>query len=452
MVVHHTSVAVWKMELTVDQVLMLAPDASSAASGKKLSKPGPWKNLGRTTAAVWGECQGSAVYQVRVDLSAFGYKCSCPSRKLPCKHVLGLLLLASGAPGSLREAEPPEWVSQWLSARVARGQKAETKQAEASKAADPAAQAKRVEQRHQRICEGLDRLDLWLNDLVRNGLAGLELQPPSFWEKQARRLVDAQAPGLAARMRHIGELPGSRPEWPQHVLQELGRLALLTHAYRRVDQFDPGLQAEVRQLVGWTIRQEELGEIGETVADEWLILGQTAEPEERVTVQRNWLLGARTGRTALVLQFSSAGQPYPESIVPGLRQEADLVFWPGADPQRARFAARRGESRRIEDALPGAATIEKFLDRCADVLSRQPWLDRTLCVLRDVVPISRGGAPWLIRDRAGGALPLAPRGQWKLLALCGGAPVDLAAEWNGESLAPLGVLADGAYHLLGVDD
>ena len=439
------------MELTVEQVLALAPDAGSAANGRKLGKPGPWKNVGQTAATLWGECQGSAVYQVRVDVSAFGYKCSCPSRKLPCKHVLGLLLLVVGSPASVPEGEPPEWVHQWLSNRAARAQKSEAKQ-ETGKAPDAAAQAKRAEQRQKRIGEGIDRLDLWLSDLVRNGLAGLELQPPSFWEEQARRLVDAQAPGLAARFRSLGELPGSRPDWPMRVLQDLGRLALLTHAYRRLGQLDPALQSDVRQLVGWTVRQEDLAQLGETVRDEWLIVGQSVEAEDRVTVQRNWLVGAKTARTALVLQFSAAGQPYPEAIMPGTRQDADLVFWPGAYPQRARFGQRHGPVSSIAASLPGPPAIEEFLDEYAAALARQPWLDRTVCVLRDVVPVPHDSARWQIRDRTDRALPLAARAHWKLLAVSGGQPVDLAAEWNGESLLPLGTFAEGAYHLLGAEE
>jgi uncharacterized Zn finger protein len=40
---------------------------------------------------------GKGLYQIRVDLGEFAYNCTCPSRKLPCKHVLGhqgLLVLA----------------------------------------------------------------------------------------------------------------------------------------------------------------------------------------------------------------------------------------------------------------------------------------------------------------------------------------------------------------------
>jgi hypothetical protein len=32
-------------------------------------------------------------YQVRADIVDVAYKCSCPSRKLPCKHTLALMLM-----------------------------------------------------------------------------------------------------------------------------------------------------------------------------------------------------------------------------------------------------------------------------------------------------------------------------------------------------------------------
>ena len=111
------------MNLTVDQVLALAPDAAAAAAGRKLASVKPWRGLGRSPAALWGECQGSALYQVRVDLADLTIKCSCPSRKFPCKHGLGLLLLASGAPAAVPEAEPPEWVSDWLARRATTAEK-----------------------------------------------------------------------------------------------------------------------------------------------------------------------------------------------------------------------------------------------------------------------------------------------------------------------------------------
>src|SRR5262249_26770136 len=124
------------MNLTADQIAGLAPDASSVAAGKKLGKESSWTTLGRNGQALWGECQGSALYQVRVELGEWANKCTCPSRKLPCKHVLGLLFLAAATPAAVADTEPPVWVTDWLSKRQARVAQRQEKKAKAGKPVD----------------------------------------------------------------------------------------------------------------------------------------------------------------------------------------------------------------------------------------------------------------------------------------------------------------------------
>ena len=102
------------MNLTADQVLALAPDPGAASAARKLGVPRPWSDLGRSDRAIWGKCQGSAVYTVQVDLADMATQCSCPSRKFPCKHALGLLLLAATSGSSFAALPHPEWVSEWL--------------------------------------------------------------------------------------------------------------------------------------------------------------------------------------------------------------------------------------------------------------------------------------------------------------------------------------------------
>jgi hypothetical protein len=346
------------------------------------------------------------------------------------------------------ETEAPVWVSDWLTKRQARSAQRQEKQASAGKPADPVAQAKRAEQRQERVLDGLERLDLWINDLLRNGLAGLEQQAVSFWEAPVKRLIDAQMPALASRLRRLGQIPGSSRDWPEKLLGHLGRVALLSHSYRRMEALTPALQADVRQLLGWTIPQEELLAQAERVADHWLVLGQTVDDEERVRVQKSWLLGRSTRRAALVLQFWVGGQAPAETIVPGTEVDGDLVFWPSAYPQRARFADRRGETVRITDAWPASPTIENVLDQFSRALAVQPWLEQFLCVLRNVTPLPRPQAAWLVRDQQGQVLPLRLGEHWKLLALSGGQPLDLAGEWNGEALLPLGTAVAGRYYRL----
>jgi len=109
------------MSLSLEQVLALAPDAGSAAAGERLGTPAAWQNLGGNDDAYWGECRGGELYQVRVARVDLAARCTCPSRKVPCKHALGLLVLAATMPTALTATEPPEWVMEWL---VRRGEEA----------------------------------------------------------------------------------------------------------------------------------------------------------------------------------------------------------------------------------------------------------------------------------------------------------------------------------------
>jgi hypothetical protein len=430
--------------ITPEQALALAPDSSSATAGKKLATLKNWKNLGRAATALWGECQGSALYQVRVDLNGMAVRCSCPSRKLPCKHGLGLILLSINDSSALPEAEPPEWVASWLAKRSA--PKDETPKATAVSPEKAAAQAaKTAAKREKGVSDGLDTLDLWLTDLVRNGMGALEGQPTSFWEAQAARMTDAKAPGVAGRLRRMGGIPGASDDWPVKLLGELGRLSLLIQAYRRQDALDETLREDVRQLIGWSLSQDELAARGEHVSDRWTVLGQWVDNQDRGLEQRTWLQGAQTGRQALVLQYSFANQPFPESYIPGSSFDAELHFYPGGYPLRARVAERKGEPVASHERLPGCETIEAFLMKRAEAVSRQPWLDRLACVLRDVKPVCASADSWWIRDQSGMALPLEGSDNWRLLALSGGNPVDLIGEWDGETLLPLGMIAEGIY-------
>jgi hypothetical protein len=434
------------MHLSIEQVTALAPDSGSVAAGKKLMGLKSWPELGRSDGALWGKCQGSAVYQVRVDLANMGYSCSCPSRKFPCKHVLGLMMLAASSLDAVAVGPVPEWVDEWLAKRRARDEKKADEATKPAKPVDEKAQQRRAEQRESRVQEGLERLDLWMKDLVRTGLAAVEGKPAAFWDEQAKRLVDAQAPGLASRIARLATIPGAGRDWPERLVSELGRTSLLLRAWERIGELDPALQSDVRQAIGWNVSQTELEAAGEPVQDVWAVIGQWTDDDGRLRTQRSWVVGRESGRMALVLQFAAGPQPFGESIVAGSEQRATLVFHPGAAGQRARFGAREGEVKAVTERLPGCDAIELFLEGASEALARNPWLSAFGCVLRDVT-LAPGDDAWHVVDSTGKALPLQGRAHWTSLAITGGQRFDLTGEWDGQRLRPLGLMVEGQYRL-----
>ena len=94
--------AAWNTET----VLALAPDPASAKAGRGLATPPKWSGLGTSEGLIWGECQGSGAtpYQTKVDPAGPAFSCSCPSRKFPCKHAIGLMLVWASGPTLFVEA------------------------------------------------------------------------------------------------------------------------------------------------------------------------------------------------------------------------------------------------------------------------------------------------------------------------------------------------------------
>jgi hypothetical protein len=442
------------MAWTSEQILALAPDASSAKSGKDLGTPRKWVSLGNDDRAAWGLCQGSGKdpYQTRIDLSEPAFKCSCPSRKFPCKHSLGLFLILAQQPKAFTETKRPAWVEEWFATRQERAEKkAEKKETEAERESDPAVQAKRAAEqvkrakaREDKVAAGIDELDRFSRDCVRQGFAVLTGKPFSFWESLAARLVDAQAPGLARLVREIGGIPSSGEGWQERLLEQLAKLYLLIEGYKHIDRLPAQTQADVRALVGFPVSQEEVL-AGHGDRDHWSILSQRVTDEDRLKVQRSWLWGKKYRRAALVLQFAHASQPLDVSIVPGTTLDAEIAWFPSAAPMRGLIKTRH-ESPQPLSGMAGYADISSALAAYAAGLQSYPWLERFPMALENVTPLHTSGR-WKVTDREGRQLPFSsPRGEgWRLLALSGGAPLQLFSEWDGQHLLPLAAWAEERY-------
>lgn len=126
------------MALTLDKIETLAPDQASLAAARKLLKAASWPGLFADSAGqVWGECQGSGStpYRVAVQTEDLGYKCTCPSRKFPCKHCLALMWMRAEGKTVFAEAAPPEGVTDWMRRRRSGGGRAQDPEIDTEKQA-----------------------------------------------------------------------------------------------------------------------------------------------------------------------------------------------------------------------------------------------------------------------------------------------------------------------------
>jgi hypothetical protein len=436
---------------TADQVLALAPDAASRKAGSKLGAAGPWSEAGSSDeGTVWGLCKGSGSkpYQTVVDIAdAAGpaYKCSCPSRKFPCKHALGLLLLWAGEDGAVPSGQAPDWAEEWLAGRRKRTEEKRAAGASGSPAAaDPEAARRRAERRAERITAGAGELEQRLTDLLRTGLASAEQAGYGLWEETAARMVDAQAPGLAARARELGAIPSSGPGWPVRLLEECALLHLLDQAWLRRERLPDDLAATVRSRIGLPASAD-----GPPVRDHWLVLAQYDTADPKLTTRRIWLYGTESGRTSLLLSYG-AGRPRPRVgaaggtgpggggvRVPGrgqLRAALGEQFAPPSPDDGTAAGGDDGSGRR--GALRGGATARPVAGfGPGDAGPGRTHPGRRL--------LATGGR------RHGLGAPPHPTarsrpGLWRLVALSGGAPVKVFGELGHRGFTPLTAWPEGA--------
>ena len=443
--------------LNSEQILALAPDAASAKAGSQLSAPGKWGGLGFTGDAMWGECQGSGKlpYRTQIDLEELAFKCSCPSRKFPCKHGLGLYLLHAAQPTLFGGDDTPQWVADWLAGRRGRREKKEEKAKAASlpeEAAALAAQArKREDKREQNITNGLTELRTWLEDLARDGLATVRERGPAFWDTIAARMVDAQAGALGTRLRRASGLcfQSTNPSWEAQLGSELATLYMLTEAYARLDQLPAPLQADVRSLVGWAVPQEEIL-AQPSVQDRWQVLAQYTGEEGRIRARSTWLRGACTGRWALLLHYAAGGQGFDVPLSPATQFDGSLCFYPGAWPLRALIKEQAGLGA-IDAAAAAAPLLDAALEDYANALALHPFLERYPLLLAGVIPDSVDRTRLFTADGRQLALHPAFRHALYLLALSGGHPVTIVGEWDGRHLLPLAVWHAGRLYNIETD-
>lgn len=414
-------------------MLGLAPDAAAAKAAGGVAEPAKWAGAGCDDEAAWGECRGSgkSVYRACVDLTEPAFRCSCPSRKIPCKHVLGLLLL--WAEGTVEAGARPAWAAEWTQERRERAERSARRRAAAGEGEGRGRDPKTAERREQRVDDGLAELDRWLRDQVAHGLAQAEKAPYRLWDDAARRLVDAQAGGLAGQVRGLAAIPRT-PGWPDRLLEEYALLRLLVRAHRRRGELSEELRETVRSRIGFTVPQEEVAARGERVRDRWCVTGSRDTAQDMLTTRRVWLRGRESGRAALVLSFAAPGSALDASLVVGTDVDAELAFYPGAQPLRALVAERFGAA--VPGTPPGTS-VKEFLDEHAAALARDPWLDRWPATLAGARLARGDGDDLYAIDDAGDALPLRMGDPWRLLALSGGGPVTLSGEWSPRGLRPL---------------
>lgn len=416
------------------QLLNLAPDVRTLEEARRLFFARGWALLAGDGQWLWGEyvTRDNVRYLPAVRLQPAAFRCTCKAPRRPCKHALALVLLFMNADDRWQTGlTPPEAL---LKPEAAGAPKREVAVSDASR-----------EKRLQLMDEGVEELEKWLLDLVRQGLAGLETQPPAFWQQVAARMTDFK---LGSIGRRISALPQyfARPDWPDRLLAELGALYLFVRAWRRRQELDAPRRDELLQLAGFNLKKEEVLQAQPPLRDHWLVMGQLTGQEDRLTYRRVWLRGEKSGRMALLLDYSFGNEGFAEHWITGSALQGELSFYPGSYPLRAALRQFQASSRAYEE-LGGYSGADDMLSGYATALAANPWLPQLPALLQSVVVVWQAESGRFVAvDEQGRYLPLAPADEakgWQLAALGAGRPIWLFGEYEDGALRPLSAVYEG---------
>jgi hypothetical protein len=454
-------VAICGVAIELKAIEQLATDQASLKAAAGLAKPAKWSGIGTSPdgALIWGECAGSGAnpYRVMADLRDLGNKCTCPSRKFPCKHVLGLMWLNAESIVPFPPADTPPWVGDWLArrrtggaAKTASVKPAATEKdlraaqhAEPETAADPAevarreaAAATRADSTERAIRDSLDALEQWIGDQLSSGLSTFIEQATARCRRIAARLVDGKAAALAGR---IDELPSrllSLPvgDRPRGAAVELGKLVLLARAFRAAPR-DP----DIRRAVAAAEPREALLADPQTVRVTacWEVLAeQVRTRRDGLVSQTTWLLNldADGPRFAMLVDYfpGSAGRR-GSAFTPGDRLRGELAFYPSRRPLRALLLQRGAAGNAAPPEWPAGG--EAPAEALTRPLLAEPWMLESPVLLPAgrIVRDGTGKGWWRSADSAV-TLPL--EGDTRGL-LCGTDLLRTAAVWASSRLTIL---------------
>ena len=382
-------------------------------------------------------------YTIALDTAHNKLYCSCPFYPKPCMHALALAALYHREGRSVfpdTAAEPA-----WLPALLA-GQSAGKIRPGSNPEQRAASQEKTRFERLERASNGFEDLETWLSDTVRRGLATVVSEEPAAFDHIAARAADASMTGLSRSLRLLSKIPVAAPDWATQVAESLAQIYLAVRAFRKRAALPEALLYDLQNFIGIAIKKEDVLASGERLQDTWAVLGSLTEIlEDKLSVRRTWMLGATSGRVALLLDFAFGGTGFAPGFAPGSIQKGTLAFYPSAFPQRALSLDDVHALPQKAENLSGFADIDAFLNDYAAALAAQPWLAHYAAVLLQVQPKAGKKEQFFLLDISGKTLPLSisESSGWALMALSGGNPISVFGEWDGRLFRPLSAVAEG---------
>ena len=267
------------MNVTEAFVDGLALNASAIKNGRDLMKKNsfPLLCVSEDGAVLFGECKGSGKepYRCSADFANAAnpvFRCSCPSRQFPCKHILGLLY--AYADGRTFQTAP---IPADLQEKRDKAEKREEKKKQAAATTKEAPVKRRTNKstlakKAAAQLEGIEIAEKVVRHIAQSGFGSLDPKSLQLLEDQAKQLGNYYIPGIQATMNELLLLLRSdigKEERYSYAMEKLLVLHVLLkrsreHLQKRTEDPDTPMDTEttLEERIGHAWQLAELRECG----------------------------------------------------------------------------------------------------------------------------------------------------------------------------------------------
>ncbi|CAM4436307.1 hypothetical protein FHS16_001615 [Paenibacillus endophyticus] len=420
-------------ELTAAYIDSLALNAGAIKNGNDLVRKSSFQKLCCTEdgTLLFGECKGSGKEPyicsadfIKPELPVF--RCSCPSRQFPCKHILGLMYAyASDKPFAVEEL-PTDIADKREKADKRDEKKKETIAAPASSESKKKVNKNALAKKLAAQLEGVELAHKLVLQIVQTGLASLDKRSIRMYEDQAKQLGNHYVQGLQAAVREILILAVSAESIESIYSEAAEKLASIhglikrsrDHLIARLEDPEKPMDtiSVLEEKIGHAWQLSELREVGRVRNDIELIqlsFHSYADEARGEYVDEGFWLQLQDGEIVITRNyrpFRAAKHMKEEDSCFLVVQTKDLYAYPGDMNVRVRW-----EEMTMREPLPSDRTaVRSFAEPCFAAAIKavknqlkSPLADKNPVMLLHAAQLAHTDSGYALIDGQGDRLPLA---------------------------------------------
>lgn len=446
--------------LTEAYIDSFALNAGAIKNGNDLVRKNSFQKLCRTEdgTLLFGECKGSgkepyscSVDFVKVELPVF--RCSCPSRQFPCKHILGLMYAYAGGKAFEVAELPSDIADKREKADKREEKKKETAAAPASTESKRKINKSALAKKLASQLEGVELAHKLVLQIVQTGLAALDKKSLRMYEDQAKQLGNHYLPGIQAAIREIFVLVGSS-EHPETIYSDaLEKLADLHALIKRSKEYltvrieDPDSSMDIttalEEKIGHAWQLSELRDYGRVRKDAEVVqlsFRSYTDEARGEHVDEGYWMQLQDGEVVITRSyrpFRAAKHMKEEDTCYMVVQTKELFAYPGDMNVRVRWEEMMMRELHPSDLVTIRSFSEHSFAAAVKTVKNQlknPLADKNPVMLLHAAQVASTEDGYVLVDGQGGRLPLA------LINRLGHSTLQLLPYLNQEQLTNTAVL------------